>query len=379
MINYGKQFIDGKDINKVIKVLKSNYLTQGPIVRKFEKRLEKKLKSKRAICVSSGSGALHIVAKSLNLKKGDTIVSSPITFLAGIASGIHCGAYPEFVDIDKDTYNMDCNRLEDKLKKQKKIKAVLVTDFAGQPADWQELNYLKKKYKVKLINDNCHSLGSKYKGNIGYAAKYADFSCLSFHPVKHITTGEGGAILTNNLNLASDFKLYRSHGIERNFKKTREPWVYEVNNLGFNYRMSDINAGLGLSQLNKLNKFVSYRKKIANIYNDKFSKIDEIKTPYLKKDRTHSYHLYVLRINFKKIKKKKIDLFKAFEKNNIKLQVHYIPVFLQPFFKKNFYRNPNNFPNAMKYYDEAFSLPIYYGLNIKVINKIEKILKNFLK
>lgn len=379
MINYGKQYIDRKDVKKVIKVLKSDFLTQGPLVSEFEKSLEKKLKSKKAICVSSGSGALHIVSKSLNLKKGDKIVSSPITFIAGIANAIHCGAYPEFIDIDKDTYNIDPNKLEDKLKREKKIKAVMVTDFAGQPSDWEELSYLKKKYKIKMINDNCHSLGSKYKGNIGYATKYADFSCLSFHPVKHITTGEGGAILTNNLDLAKELELFRSHGIQRNIKKNKEPWFYEVNNLGFNYRLSDINAGLGLSQLNKLNKFISYRTKIASIYNHKFSNIDEIKTPYLKNDRTHSYHLYVLRINFKKLKKKKIELFKIFEKNNIKLQVHYIPIFLQPYFKKNFKVNIKNFPNTMNYYDEAFSIPIYYGLKNILINKIEKILINFLK
>ncbi len=379
MINYGKQFVDDDDIKSVIKVLKSNFLTQGPLVKKFERQLQKKLISKYAICVSSGSGALHIVAKSLNLKKGDKVISSPITFLAGIAGAIHCGAYPEFVDIDKNTYNIDTNKLEDKLKKQKRVKAAIITDFAGQPSDWEDLYYLKKKYNIILINDNCHSIGATYKNNIGYASNYSDVSCLSFHPVKHITTGEGGAILTNNKKLALQYELYRSHGIQRNYRNSHEPWVYKVDNLGFNYRLSDINAGLGISQLNKLDKFISFRKKIANAYFKKLQNIEELKLPYLNKDRTHSYHLYVLRINFKKINKKKKDLFKIFAKNGIKLQVHYIPIFLQPYFKKNFNINYKSFPNSMNYYDEAFSIPIYYGLKNNVINKVEKILKNFLK
>ena len=378
MINYGRQYIDSSDVNKVTKALKSNFLTQGPVVEKFEKELARKFKSKKAICVSSGSGALHIVAKALNFKKGDIIVSSPITFLAGIAGAIHCGATPEFVDIDKDTYNIDPNRLEDILKKKKKIKAAIITDFAGQPSDWQDLYYLKKKYKIKLINDNCHSLGSRYQDDIGYASKYADVSCLSFHPVKHITTGEGGAILTNSQKLASELELYRSHGIKRNLKNTKEPWLYSVDNLGFNYRLSDINAALGISQLKKLDRFIKYRTDIAKKYNKLFSNFDEIKTPFLKEDRTHVYHLYVIRLNFKKIKKNKSQLFNFFMKNGIKLQVHYIPIFLQPFFKKNYKINLKNFNNSLNYYDEAFSIPIFYGLKDQTIHKVNKLLKEFI-
>jgi len=240
------------------------------------------------------------------------------------------------------------------------------------------LYYLKKKYKIKLINDNCHSLGSRYKNNIGYATKYADVSCLSFHPVKHITTGEGGAILTNNQKLASDLKLYRSHGIKRNLKDTKEPWLYRVDDLGFNYRLSDINAALGISQLEKLDKFIKYRTDIAKKYNKIFLNFDEIKTPFLKKDRTHAYHLYVIRLNFKKIKKNKSQLFNFFMKNGIRLQVHYIPIFLQPFFKKNYKINLKNFNNSLNYYNEAFSIPIFYGLKDQTIYKVNKLLKEFI-
>ena len=211
MISYGRQHIDKDDIKNVIKTLQSNYLTQGPKVKQFEDKLCKTLKAKKALCVSSGSAALHLAAKALGWKKGDKIISSPITFLAGTAAALHCGASPEFVDIDRRTFNIDPDKLETKLKKDKKIKAVIITDFAGQPANWKDLSYLKKKYNVNLINDNCHSFGSKYKNNIGYASKYADLSCLSFHPVKHITTGEGGAIITNNNRIYETCKLLRSH------------------------------------------------------------------------------------------------------------------------------------------------------------------------
>jgi len=376
MISYGKQYIDKNDINNVIKTLKSSHLTQGPDVIKFEKKLCQILKSKRALCVSSGSAALHIAGKSLGWKKGDKIVTSPITFLAGTAAALHCGASPEFVDIDKFTFNMDIDKLEQKLKKDKHIKAVIITDFAGQPANWEELYYLKKKYNVKLINDNCHSLGSKYKNNIGYASKYADLSCLSFHPVKHITTGEGGAIITNNREIYQKCKSLRSHGIIKKDKFL--PWYYEMQDLGFNYRLSDIHASLGLSQIEKLNKFVTFRNKVAKKYEKIFSKISEVQTPFLDINRTHSYHLYILQIDFKKNKKTKQQLFKLFKKNNINLQVHYIPIFLHPYIKKNYNLKKSEFPNTIDYYKKSFSIPIYYNLNDKIIFKVSRLIKKFL-
>ena len=377
MISYGKQYIDKRDIDNVVKTLKGNFLTQGPNIEKFEQKLCQVLKSKKALCVSSGSAALHIAGRCLGWKKGDKIVSSPITFLAGTAAALHCGASPEFVDIDKDTFNIDIEKLEDKLRRDKKIKAAIITDFAGQPANWQDLSYLKKKYKINLINDNCHSMGSKYKDSIGYAAKYADLSCLSFHPVKHITTGEGGAIMTNNDQIYENCKLLRSHGIIK--KNNIAPWYYEMQDLGFNYRMSDIHASLGLSQLNKLNKFLSFRAKVAKKYNNLFSAIQEIKTPYLSSGRTHSYHLYVLQIDFEKIKKTKRSLFELFKKNKIILQVHYIPIFLQPYIQKKYNLKKKDFVNSLEYYKKSFSIPIHYNLNDKIIHKVHKLLKFFLK
>ncbi len=377
MISYGKQYIDKDDINNVVKTLKGDYLTQGPIIEKFENQLCKTLKARKALCVSSGSAALHLAARSLGWRKGDKIISSPITFLAGTAAALHCGASPEFVDIDKYTFNIDQEKLESKLKKDKKIKAVIVTDFAGQPANWKELSYLKKKYKINLINDNCHSIGSKYKNNVGYASKYADLSCLSFHPVKHITTGEGGAIITNNSEIYQKCKLLRSHGIVK--KNKIFPWYYEMQDLGFNYRLSDIHASIGLSQIKKLNKFISFRKKVANKYNKIFEKNSEIQIPFLDTNRSHSYHLYVLQIDFKKIKKSKKELFNLFKKNKINLQVHYIPLFLHPYIKKKFNFNINEFPNSLEYYERSFSIPIYYKIENKVILKVSKLIQKFIK
>lgn len=377
MISYGRQYIDQKDINGVLKVLKSNFLTQGPTQKIFENKLSKYLNTKYVSTVSSGTAALHLVSKALKWGKGDTVVSSPITFVAGIAMAINCGAKPDFVDIDSNTFNIDPNKLETKLKK-KSIKAVIITDFAGQPADWDDLYYLKKKYNFQIVNDNCHALGAKFYDKIGYASEYADAACLSFHPVKNITTGEGGAILTKNKKIYEKCNLLRSHGIKKKINDKKN-WNYEIDELGFNYRLSDINASLGTTQIDKLNVFLRYREKIALKYNKIFENYDEFKIPLLKPNRSHAYHLYVLRADFKKLKKNKKDLFNFFYKNNINLQVHYIPIFLQPYFKKNFRFNLKDFPNTLDYYEKAFSIPIFYGLSNSNLYKISKLLLKFFK
>ncbi len=375
MINYGKQYIDKYDIKNVVQTLKSNFLTQGPKVKEFENNLKKKFKSKRVLVVSSGTAALHLINRSIGLKSGDKVISSPITFLSGIATSMHCGAIPDFVDINKKTFNLDPQRLEDKLKKEKRAKAVIVTDFAGQPSDWDDLFYLRKKYKIKLINDNCHSIGSKYKNLTGYASKYSDATAMSFHPVKNITSGEGGAILTNNEEIFEKSKVLRSHGIIK--EDEHEKWYYEMVDLGYNFRLSDIHASLGISQLRKLEKFVKFRQGIAKKYNKLFFNLNHVSIPYLEKNRTHSYHLYVLQIDFKKINKNKSELFKIFQRNGISLQVHYIPLFLHPYFIKNYKFKKNDFPNSMDYYEKSFSIPIFFGIKESIIRKTFSLIKKF--
>jgi len=378
-INYGKQFIDKSDISYVVSALKSDKITQGKFVSKFERNLEKKFKSKYCLSVSNGTAALYLSIKSLNLQKNTKIVCSSNTFFSSVYTVIMNDLRPELCDIELQTYNIDLNKLEDKIKKDKNIKAVISVDFAGHPCDWESLNFLKKKYDIFLINDNCHALGARIYGDQGYACKYADLVTHSYHPVKNITTGEGGAILTNNLNLKRKIELLRNHGINRSkfIDKKNGEWVYEVKNFGFNFRLSDINSALGISQLFKLNKFIDKRNQIANYYNEKFKDINFIKTPFVKKNYKHAYHLYPVLIDFKKFGCQKVFFFKMMKKMGINLQVHYIPVYHQKFMKKyNF--SKKLFPATEKYYNQEVSLPIYFSLNKKKIDYIINQIKNIL-
>ena len=374
MINYGKQHIDNADIKEVTRVLRSDYLTQGPIVKKFEEELSKKFKSKYAAVVSNGSAALFLIGKILKWKKGDLIAVPPITFISSINSIEHCSATPLFIDISLNNYCMDASRLEDALKKDKKnnIKAAIITDYGGQPAEWEKFIILKKKYKIILINDCCHSMGSAIEKNIGYASKFADFVSLSFHPVKAITTGEGGAILSNNKKYDNDIKLLRSHGIVR---KKNNFWKYNVFTLGYNFRLPDLNCALGISQLKKLDKFVQKRKEVSKIYDNFFKDKNKFITPKKINNNDNSYHLYPLLVNFNKIKKSKDNVIKDFFKFGIKLQVHYIPVNLQPYYKNKYGIKKNNFKNSMYFFNRVISLPIYYKLTNKDINYFKKICK----
>ncbi|MDA9662894.1 aminotransferase class I/II-fold pyridoxal phosphate-dependent enzyme, partial [Candidatus Pelagibacter sp.] len=297
MINYGKHFIDKDDIKSVVSVLKSNFLTQGPKTQEFENALKFFFGAKYALCTSSGTAALHLCGLALNWKKKDLILASPLTFVASTNAALYMNAKVDLTDINHETYNIDIDKLKIKLielkKKRKKVHTLIATDYAGQPSDWPKLKYLSKKYKFKLINDNCHAIGSKISQDQKYAVKYADLVCHSYHPVKNITTGEGGSVLTNNKKLFEKIKILRSHGIIRN---TKQPWKYSINELGYNYRLSDIQSALGISQLKKLKKFINRKKEIAKIYDKKFKNIDVFETPKVHSNLTHSYHLYPLKI-----------------------------------------------------------------------------------
>ena len=383
IIGYGRQNINNQDLNSVKKVLKSNYLTQGPVVEAFETALKKYFSSKHAITVSNGSAALHLIGKTLGWKKNDIVIVPPITFISSVNSILHCGATPMFIDINMDDYSIDLFKLEKALKqnRNKKIKAVIVTDYAGHPSDWKKLNELKKKYKINLINDNCHAIGASIDGNKGYASKYADFVSLSFHPVKTITTGEGGAVLTNNKDYARKIRLLRSHGIERNKKLSDKNghWYYKMIVLGFNYRLTDIQAALGVSQIKRVDKFIKKRNYIANFYNKIFLDKKKFTIPTIRKNYKHAYHLYPLLINTKNIGITKINIFKKFLKEKIRLQVHYIPVNSQPYYVKKFGLNKKKFINSFLFYEKEISLPIYYDLSIKQLEYIKKVCKKIFK
>ncbi len=378
MINYGKHYINNDDIKTVNKVLKSNFLTQGPVVDLFQKKIKNFFKSKYCTVVSNGTAGLFIAGKTLNWKKQDRIITPSITFIASANAISLCGAKPIFVDIDPKTYNIDPNLVEKELKKNKgKIKAVVAVDYAGHPCDWRSLKYLANKYNFKLINDNCHALGAKINGDYGYAVKYADIIVQSYHPVKNFTTGEGGALLTNSNKLNQKFLEIRNHSMIRN--KKFFPWIYKIYEPGLNFRLTDIQSALGISQISKLKQFVKQRNIIAKTYTNKFQNYSCLKTPNVIKNYYHSYHLYPLQINFKKIHKSKNKLFDFMRRKNIKLQVHYIPVHLQPFYRKICGLKKGDLPNSENFYEQQISLPIYPSLSKNSINKVIKSILNFIK
>ena len=381
MISYGRQSIDKSDILSVISALKSGKITQGPQVLKFEKVLSKKFGSKYSCAVVNGTAGLHLCGLALGWKKNDIILCSVISFLAASNAAIYCGATPVFIDINNSDFNIDLIEIEKKIKKfnknKKRIKALIATDFAGNPCDWKKLSHLTKKFNIKLINDNCHAIGAKYENKETYASKYADIVVHSYHAVKNITTGEGGSILTNDKKIYDKIKILRSHGVLKS-KNKKKPWNYNMKFLGYNYRISDIQCSLGISQLKKLNKFVKKRNEIAKIYRKNFDRVRFIKTQFVKKNNYHAYHLFPLLIDFKRIGAKKWKLFNFLSKNKIFLQVHYTPIHLQPFYKKKFGYKKGDFPVAEKFFEDEISLPIYYNLKIKEVNKICNLIKAFL-
>lgn len=369
MFSYGKQSLDQSDINSVLSVLKSDWLTQGPLVKVFENDLENYFNSKKACVVANGSAALHLTGLALEWRPDDIIITSPLTFLATVNCIVHSGATPDFVDIEKNSYSIDPNLVEKKIKdyvsKGKSVRAIIGVDFAGHPCDWQALREIANKFDIKLVNDNCHAMGASYFGDKHYAVKYADVVTQSYHPVKHITTGEGGAVLTNDSSIDEKIRSLRTHGITNNpslLLKNDGPWYYEMHELGFNYRITDLQCALGSSQLKKLDNFVKKRRKIAKIYDESLSKIDGCIIPNSGPDIQHSYHLYPLQIEFEKLSIKKIEFFRRMEDSGIKLQTHYIPVHLQPFYKKRFGFKEGDFRLSESFYKNEVSLPIYPDL-----------------
>ena len=377
MISYGRQSIDQSDIDAVDHVLKGDFLTQGPAVEKFEKDLKSYFGAKHSCVVSNGTAALHLTALALGWQSADIVITTPITFLATANCIVYAGATPDFVDIDPVTYTIDPNQLEEKVKsyqlKSKKVKAVIGVDYAGHPCDWKALREIADKYDLQLVNDNCHALGASYFGDKQYAVKYADVVTQSYHPVKHITTGEGGAVLTNDLEIDEKVRCLKTHGMTKSphqLEKNDGPWYYEMHEMGYNYRITDFQCALGSNQLKKLDKFVDKRREISKMYDKSFSNVDNIKIPENQNSVEHAYHLYPLQINFEKLPITKPEFFYRMKQVGINLQVHYIPVHLQPFYRKQYGFKEGDYPISESFYRNEVSLPIYPDLSTKDISLV---------
>ncbi len=384
MIFYGKQTVDQHDIEAVTEVLKSDFLTQGPAVERFEKAMADYAGAKYAVAVTNATSALHIACLAAGLGVGDSLWTSPITFTASANCGRYCGADVEFVDIDDDTYNMSVTVLEEKLKAADAVgklpKVVVPVHLAGQSCDMRRIHELAEKYGFTILEDASHATGADYlDGKVG-SCQFSDMVVFSFHPVKIITTGEGGMVLTNNKDLYEKLCLYRSHGITRNSElMTHEadgPWYYQQVELGFNYRMTDMQAALGYSQLQKLDKFVARRRELVARY-DELLKDLPLRTPFVMEGANPSWHLYVVRVNFDKVKKSKKQIFAEMREKGITLNLHYIPVHTQPYYEQLGHK-PEECPVSLDYYREAMTLPLYYSLTNEQQDEVVKALKEVL-
>lgn len=351
-IPYGKQLIDEQDIEAVVETLKSDYLTTGPKVKEFEEALANFSDVKYCVAVSNGTTALHLASLVL-LNKGDKVLTTPNSFLATSNSILYVGAKPIFVDIDRDG-NIDLDLCEAALKKDSTIKAIYAVAFSGNPLNQNKLKYLRETYKVAILEDCAHAIGATYNGIKAGSCANSDISIFSFHPVKHITTAEGGAITTNSKEIYEKLLILRAHGMVKT--PDMKPWEYEMRELGHNYRITDIQCALGLSQLNKLEGFIARRKEIAKTYDSAFK--NTIIKPLYTFDGNSSYHLYVVLVDFTKLNVSKEELFIQLREKNIGIQLHYIPINKQPYYKNLGYGNEYT-PVMDKYYEECFSLPMY--------------------
>lgn len=369
-IPYGKQTIDEKDIEAVTAVLRSDYLTTGPLIQEFEQKVAANTGAAYAVAVANGTAALHAACVAAEIKSGDEVITTPITFAASANCVLYCGGTPVFADIDPHTYNISPKEIEKKITK--KTKAIIAVHFTGQPCEMDEIHAIAKKHHLTVIEDAAHALGAAYHGK--HIGSLSHMTTFSFHPVKQITTGEGGMILTNDKKLYEKLKLFRTHGIIRE-KESMEswdgPWYYEQTELGFNYRITDIQCALGISQMEKLPAFLEKRKKIAKKYDEVFDAHPNIEIPYQKPGCESAYHLYVIRVKYADRRK----VFDMLRSSRIGVNVHYIPIYRFPYYKENGYADVCC-PNAESYYKECISLPIYPTLKTQEQEYvIEQVLK----
>ncbi len=384
LIPYGRQWIDDRDILEVVRALSSDWITQGPKIEEYEKKVSGYCGVKYGVAVSSGTAALHAACFAAGIKPGDEVITSPITFVASANSVLYQGGRPVFADIQPDTMNIDPIEIEKKVTS--KTKAIIPVDFAGHPCDLDEIKAIAKRHNLIVIEDACHALGAEYKGK--KVGSLSDMTIFSFHPVKHITTGEDGMVLTNSKGFYEKLKIFRHHGITKdpadfinkdlalNHNSKVNPWFYEMQHLGYNYRITDFQCALGLSQMEKLDSFVQRRREIAARYNEAFAEVKEIITPIEGNNVKAAYHIYVIQIREDMLKIGRNEIFKTLRAENIGVNVHYIPVHLQPYYQKKFGYKKDDYPISEKYYERAITLPIFPKMrNEDVENVIKAIVK----
>jgi len=381
-LNYGKQWIDEEDIQSVVETLKSDFLTQGPKVVEFEDAICDYTGARYCVAVANGTAALHLAVAALKIPKGSEGITSPNTFVASANCMVYNGITPRFADIDSRTYNIDPKNITSGVSE--KTKLVIPVHFAGQPADMEKINEIGKGNNLYVIEDSSHAIGSQYTdGSIVGNCKYSDLTTFSFHTVKTITTGEGGAITTNDSELYERLLLLRNHGITKDnsklsieHSKLGEPWYYEMQELGFNYRMTDMQAALGLSQIKRLTEFKQRRREIVAYYNQSFKDIDWLRIPYEAENLCSCFHLYVIQIDFEKIGKTRKEVMKYLLNKKIGTQVHYIPVHTQPYYQQNYGYKWGDYPISEEYYEKALSIPIYPKMTDE---DVEYVIENILE
>ena len=384
-IPYGRQDISKADIQAVIDVLESDWLTQGPDIEHFEQAVADYCGAKYAVAVNSATSALHIACLAAELGPGDMLWTSPNTFVASANCWLYCGAGVDFVDIDSRTYNLSVDELEHKLiaagKTGKLPKVVIPVHFAGQSCEMDRMAELSKEYGFTIIEDASHAIGGRYRTTRIGSCTFSAMTVFSFHPVKIITTGEGGMVLTNNSSLHKKLVRLRSHGITRDPSlmdgESHGPWYYQQIELGFNYRMTDIQAALGMSQLQRLDEFVARRQYLAARYNEALQDIS-LTIPWQHSDTYSAFHLYVIRLKLDYISRSHREVFEALQNSGILVNLHYIPVYTQPYYKRIGF-NPGDYPEAEQYYCEAISLPLYFKLSEEEQNRVIATVKDVVR
>ncbi len=377
---YGRQWLDDKEINEVVDSLKSDWITTGPKMQLFEDKFKKFKNSKYAVAVNSGTAALHVSASSIGIKPGDEVITTPLTFVASANCVVYRGGTPILADIKKDTYNIDPNEIKKKITS--KTKAIIPVHFAGQPCDMDEISEIAEENNLYVIEDAAHAIDAEYKGK--KVGNISDLTVFSFHPVKNITTAEGGLVTTNNEDFYEKLLMFRTHGISKDASKRfgkSGGFYYDMKYLGFRYNMSELHASLGIHQFKKLEFFQKRRREIVEIYNKELHDVEEITIPLVKKNIKHSWHLYVIQLNLEKLRVDRNFIFKALREENIGVNVHYIPIHYHSYYQNNFGIKKGTLPIVEWLFPRLLTIPIFPKMTdddvYDVINALEKVLKYY--